>query len=81
MLTLYIRTGCPFCAAVQAKVADLSIEVEEKDITDDVIAEELIARGGKKQVPYLVDTDRDVEMYESGDIVEYLGEHYGNKKE
>lgn len=28
------------------------------------------------QVPYLVDTRREMAMYESDDIVEYLEEHY-----
>ena len=81
MLTLYVKTGCPFCAAVQAKIAELDIEVEEKNIADDAVATELVERGGKRMVPYLVDTERNVEMYESGDIIEYLGEHYSNKEE
>ena len=28
--------------------------------------------GGKRQVPFLVDTDRNIQMYESDDIIEYL---------
>lgn len=76
MLILYVKTGCPFCHHVLAAGEDLGIEFEEKNIADDAIAEELITRGGKRQVPYLVDTDRNVEMYESGDIVDYLKEHY-----
>lgn len=78
MLTLYVKTGCPFCAAVLAKVAELELEIEEKNIADDKVSNELIAKGGKKQVPYLVDSKRNVEMYESGDIVTYLDAHYGN---
>jgi len=76
MLTLYVKTGCPFCAHVLAAGADLGVTFEERNIADDAIANELVARGGERQVPYLVDTDRDVEMYESGDIVEYLKAHY-----
>jgi glutaredoxin len=78
MLTLYIKTGCPFCVATQAKITELDLKVEEKNIIDDILAEELIACGGKNQVPYLIDTDRDIEMYESGDIVEYLDKFYGS---
>ena len=59
------------------KVEELDIEVEEKNIADDAVAEELIERGGKRMVPYLVDTERNVEMYESADIAAYLEEHYG----
>lgn len=76
MLTLYIKTGCPFCVSTQAKITELDLKVEEKNIIDDAIAQELVVCGGKIQVPYLIDTDRDVEMYESGDIVEYLDKHY-----
>lgn len=76
MLTLYIKTGCPFCHKVLDAGEELSINFEEKNIADDATATELIARGGKRQVPYLVDTDRAVEMYESDDIVAYLKEHY-----
>jgi len=81
MLTMYVKTGCPYCAAALAKVEELGLAVEQKNIADDAVAAELVEKGGKRQVPYLVDTDRGVEMYESGDIVDYLGEHYGKKEE
>ena len=76
MLTLYVKTGCPFCHKVLDAGADLGVAFEEKNIADDAVAAELIARGGKRQVPYLVDSEREVEMYESGDINAYLREHY-----
>jgi glutaredoxin len=76
MLTLYVKTGCPYCAAVLHKVEELDISVTEKNIADDGVADELVARGGKRQVPYLVDDEKNVEMYESGDIVEYLEKNY-----
>ncbi|GEM_PF-2836265 len=47
----------------------------EVPTTDDAVAAELIAKGDKRQVPYLVDSDHGVEMYESDDIVEYLKGH------
>jgi glutathione S-transferase len=76
MLTLYVKTGCPFCHRVLAAGEELGLTFEERNIADDAVAAELVARGGKRQVPYLVDTDRVVEMYESDDIIEYLKEHY-----
>ncbi len=76
MLTLYVKTGCPFCHKVLDTGRELGISFEEKNIADDAVAEELVARGGKRQVPYLVDSERGVEMYESGDIDVYLREHY-----
>ena len=76
MLTLYVKTGCPYCAMVLHTVDDLKINVIQKNIADDAVVAELIERGGKRQVPYLVDSDRNIEMYESADIVQYLDEHY-----
>lgn len=80
MLTLYVKTGCPHCLKVLDTGEEFGIEFEEKNIANDAVAAELIARGGKRQVPYLVDNDRDVEMYESGDIDAYLREHYATKE-
>ena len=76
MLTLYVKTGCPFCHKVLVAGEELGISFEQKNIADDAVAAELVARGGERQVPYLVDSDRGVEMYESDDIVAYLQEHY-----
>ena len=76
MLTLYVKTGCPFCHKVLTTGEELGISFEQKNIADDAVAAELVKRGGKRQVPYLVDSERGVEMYESGDIAAYLREHY-----
>jgi len=79
MLILYYKPTCPFCRRVLAVVDRLEIEVELKDISaDEAIAAELVEKGGKRQVPYLVDTEKDVAMYESDDIVAYLQTNYGN---
>ena len=78
MLTMYVKTGCPYCAMALAKVDELGLQVEEKNIADDAIAAELIERGGQRMVPYLVDTENNVEMYESADIVAHLEKHYGS---
>ena len=79
MLTLYVKTGCPYCHVVFDVAKELGITFELKNISDDAVAAELVARGGKRQVPYLVDTERNVEMYESADIVVYLRKHYGHE--
>lgn len=76
MLTLYVKTGCPFCRKVLATGEELGVSFEQKNIADEAVAAELIARGGKRQVPYLVDAGRGVEMYESGDIDAYLRAQY-----
>ena len=74
MFTLYIRKGCPFCEKVEDEMAMLGIKPVLKNIADPAVAKELVARGGKQQVPYLVDDEASVEMYESADIVKYLNE-------
>ena len=79
MLILYIETGCPYVARVHGVGKELNITFEEKNIADDAMAAELVARGGKRQVPYLVDSERGVEMYESEDIDAYLREHYSKQ--
>lgn len=77
MLTLYFRPTCPFCRRVQAVVDRLELQVEMKDISEPAVAAELEKRGGKVQVPYLIDTKEGVEMYESDDIVAHLQKFYG----
>lgn len=79
MLTLYVKTGCPFCHTVLDTGEELGISFEEKNIADDAVAAELVARGGKRQVPYLVDGERGIEMYESEDIDIYLRAHYSKR--
>ncbi|MDE2173263.1 MAG: glutathione S-transferase N-terminal domain-containing protein [Patescibacteria group bacterium] len=76
MLTLYYRPGCLFYHKLLDTIEELGVSVEERDISDPAIAAELVARGGKSQVPYLVDSERGVEMYESMNIIAYLREHY-----
>ncbi len=76
MLTLYVRTGCPYCAKVLQEGEKLDITFEQKNVADAGFADELIARGGKRQMPYLVDGATGAEMYESDDIIAYLRQHY-----
>lgn len=76
MLTLYVKTGCPYCAKVLDVVDELGVAVEQKNIADDAVATDLIQRGGKRQVPYLIDSEKNIEMYESDDIAEYLQKTY-----
>ena len=76
---MYVKTGFPYCALAIGKVDDLGLKVEYKNIADDAVATELVERGGKRMVPYLVDEERSVEMYESSDIVDYLNKNYSSK--
>ncbi len=76
MLTLYVKPGCPYCAKVLETGEELGIEFDLKSSSDPANVEELIARGGKRQFPYLVDSETGTEMYESDDIIDYLHQHY-----
>jgi len=78
MLELYQKEGCPYCQKVRAKMTDLDLDYICRNVRDDDSAKAtLLAKlGGEVQVPFLVDTDTDVTMYESGDIIKYLQENY-----
>ena len=77
MLTLFYKPTCPYCAKVRTAAEEMGIELGLKDIkADEAIVAELIEKGGKQQVPYLVDEERGEAMYESDDIIEYLKENY-----
>ena len=77
-LTLYELPGCPYCAKVKDKLADLGLDYESIEVPrshDDRTAVEEVS--GQTGVPVLVDPDHDVEgMPESDDIVAYLEETY-----
>jgi glutaredoxin 3 len=69
---LYVKTGCPWCKRVLDFADQKGITFDIRNIADASVADELIKRGGKRQVTYLVDIKNAVEMYESADIVGYL---------
>jgi glutathione S-transferase len=72
MPTLYVRSGCPYSRTVLLEAEELDVTLDLKDVDDPQVAAELVARGGKLQLPYLVDEAHGVEMYESEDIIAHL---------
>ncbi len=76
MLTLYIRTTCGHCHRVLRKAEELGVVLDLKDIGNPENAAALVAKGGKQQVPYLVDEAHSVTMYESEEIAAYLEKTY-----
>lgn len=72
MLNLYILESCPYCRKVMSFLDDKGIKYTKIDIKNKTNEEALIKIGGKRQVPFLIDTDRNIQMYESSDIIEYL---------
>lgn len=76
MIKFYSRPYCPYCAIVRATLKELGVPYEELDIGIQKNLDELLSRGGKRQVPFIVDSDRNVAMYESRDIANYLHTTY-----
>jgi len=72
MLELYILETCPYCKKVMEFLDGQSMKYRTIDISNKESEDSLIQMGGKRQVPFLVDTDRNIQMYESKDIIEYL---------
>ena len=72
MLDLYILESCPYCKKVMSFLDENGIKYNKIDIRNKTSEEALIQIGGKRQVPFLIDKDRNIQMYESNDIVEYL---------
>jgi len=71
MLELFILETCPYCKKVMAFLDENKMEYRKIDITNKENEESLIRIGGKRQVPFLIDKDRNIQMYESNDIIEY----------
>ena len=79
MIQLYFDPVCPFCARVIAHLEEKQIPYEKKQIAlraDSETKRELVELGGRPQVPFLHDPEREVRMYESQDIVDYVDLHY-----
>ena len=72
MIELFMLPTCPYCLKVMKFLDENGISYRKIDITNPLNEEVLIKIGGKRQVPFLVDKEHGVEMYESGDIIEYL---------
>jgi len=72
MLELFIKDTCPYCHKVMEYLDENNIPYKKIDVKDKLNEEVLLKIGGKVQVPFLVDKENNIEMYESYDIIEYL---------
>jgi glutathione S-transferase len=76
-LTLYNMEGSPYCRKVREVLSELDLEHVVLNVPKgSPKREELERRGGKVQVPYLIDPNTGRAMYESDDIVAYLEGEY-----
>lgn len=77
MLELYQFEQCPYCKKVREKLTELSLDYICRNVPKLTKKREiLMTLGGKDQVPFLVDLDKDVFMYESDEIIKYLDKNY-----
>ena len=72
MLDLFVLETCPYCKKVMEFLEKENIKYRKIDISDKDSENSLIQIGGKRQVPFLVDNERNIQRYESDDIIEYL---------
>ena len=72
MLELFMSDTCPYCQKVMSFLDKHRVKYEKFNINNEESEKALIKIGGKRQVPFLIDKDRNVQMYESSDIIEYV---------
>ena len=72
MIRLFMLDTCWYCRRVVEYLDENNIPYEKIDISEKENEEALVRIGGKRQVPFIIDTDKNIEMYESNDILEYL---------
>lgn len=78
MLELFNFEASPYCRKVREELNELDLDYRVRNVAKgSPRREELIARGGRMMVPYLVDPNTGNAMYESEDIVRYLRATYG----
>jgi glutathione S-transferase len=76
-LVLYNMEGSPYCRKVREVLSELDLEHVVKNVPKGSPKRAaLLDRGGKMQVPYLVDPNTGRAMYESDEIVAYLQAQY-----
>lgn len=72
MIELFMLEHCGYCQKVMKFLDENNIPYKKIDISDKANEESLIRIGGKRQVPFMIDKEHGIEMYESRDIIEYL---------
>lgn len=79
-IELYELSGCPYCAKVKEKLAELDLDYEAHIVASSHPERDEVKRvSGQTGVPVLVDPENEiVGMPESDDIVKYLEKTYGS---
>lgn len=78
-LELWGFEASPFCRLVRERMTELEVPYLLHNVAKGSAQREaFVARAGKMQVPFLFDPNLEVSLFESGDIVNYLQETYGD---
>jgi len=73
-MTLFSDPSCPYCHRVRVVLAEKKINVDIVDVDANALPEEVLDANPYGTVPTLV--DRDLRLYESRIIMEYLDERF-----
>ncbi len=77
MLLLFQKEECPFCSKVRHFMTDNEISFLSVSSAKGSPSRRILTKlGGKDQLPYLVDLDAGVAMYEAEKIIDYLDENF-----
>mmetsp|Transcript_3408 Transcript_3408/g.4927 ORF Transcript_3408/g.4927 Transcript_3408/m.4927 type:complete len:365 (-) Transcript_3408:2550-3644(-) len=79
-LILYQYDASPYCKRVREMINLLDLKVEYRPCPGargGKFSQQLLERTGRQTVPYLIDPNTGVEMFESSDQIEYLLNTYG----
>lgn len=78
LLEVFEFEACPYCRKVREVLCELDLDYLVHPVAQgSPHRAELERRGGKQQVPYLIDPNTQTQLYESEDIIAYLNTHYG----
>jgi glutathione S-transferase len=77
LLELFNMEASPYCRKVREELCELDLDYRVRNVAKKSPRRaELVERGGKMMVPYLIDPNTGTEMYESDDIIAYLRKTY-----
>jgi glutathione S-transferase len=77
-LVLYSYEASPYCRIVRERLCELELPYHLVNVAKkSPHRRDFVARSGKMMVPYLVDPNTAVAMFESADIAAYLDRTYG----
>ncbi|MEL7310767.1 MAG: glutathione S-transferase N-terminal domain-containing protein [Pseudomonadota bacterium] len=81
LIQLYDMENCPYCRIVREAVTSLDIDVLLLPCPKggERFRPEVVARGGKAQFPFMVDTNTGTELYDSVAIIQYLYATYAQR--